>query len=170
MALALAPGARAAADAAAGISWIASRQEDNGGFPSGSAESVNSTGLALQALTLRASAYQARIGKARAFLASQQNSNGGFDVDAGQPGSNLRASVQAVSGVAGTSFGTLSIDMSGPPAAQPRTSPARGGSRTVDIAIAVVIVLIAVVLQRRRRPVRTPAEPAEPADRQQGSP
>lgn len=163
MALALAPGARAAAGAAAGISWIASRQESNGGFPSGSAESINSTGLALQALTLRAGANQARISKARAFLAGQQNSNGGFDVDAGQPGSNLRASVQAVSGIAGTSFGVLRIDVNGPAPARPQAGHHdTGTSRAIGIAGAVVIALIAVFLQRRRRPVRAPAEPADP--------
>lgn len=112
MALALAPGARAAADAAAGITWIASRQEHNGGFSSAGAESVNSTGLAIQALTLRVHVYRARIGAALAFLAGQQNSNGGFNADAGQPGSNLRASTQAVGGAAGTPFGILHIDLS----------------------------------------------------------
>jgi len=169
MALALAPGARAAADAAAGIAWTASRQEHNGGFPSAGAESINSTGLALQALTLRAGVYRARISAALAFLASQQNSNGGFDVDAGQPGSNLRASVQAISGVAGTSFGTLRIDLSSPPAAQPKTAHSQGASRAIGIAIAIVIVLIFVVMQRRWRPGRAPAEPADPPAPHQGS-
>jgi hypothetical protein len=120
MALALAPGARAAADVGAGIRWIASRQEHNGGFPSAGAESINSTGLAIQALTLRTSIYGARISAALAFLASQQNGNGGFNVDAGQPGSNLRASTQAVGGAVGTSFGTLRVDLSNP---APATSP-----------------------------------------------
>jgi hypothetical protein len=121
MALALAPGAHAAADVAAGIAWIASAQEHNGGFPSAGAESVNSTGLAIQALTLRAGVYLARISAARAFLASQQNSDGGFNVDAGQPGPNLRASTQAVGGAVGTSFGTLRIDLSSPAPATPVT-------------------------------------------------
>jgi hypothetical protein len=120
MALALAPGARAAADVGAGITWIASRQEHNGGFPSAGAESINSTGLAIQALTLRASVYRSRISAALAFLASQQNGNGGFNVDAGQPGSNLRASTQAVGGAVGTSFGTLRINLSG---SAPVTTP-----------------------------------------------
>jgi hypothetical protein len=115
MALALAPGARAAADVASGIAWIASQQEHNGGFPSAGAESINSTGLAIQALTLRAGPNRPRIDAALAFLASQQDGNGGFIVDAGQHGSNLRASTQAVSGAAGRSFGTLSINLSGAP-------------------------------------------------------
>jgi hypothetical protein len=119
MALALAPGARAAADVAAGVNWIASRQERNGGFPSAGAESINSTGLAIQALTLGtgtlgAGVYRTRIGAALAFLASQQNGDGGFNVDAGQPGPNLRASTQAVGGAVGTSFGTLRIELSSP--------------------------------------------------------
>jgi hypothetical protein len=107
MALALAPGPRAAGDFRAGLSWIASQQEHNGGFPGAGAESVNSTGLAIQALTLRAASYSRRINAALAFLAREQNSNGGFDADAGQHGSNLRASTQAVGGAVGTSFGTL---------------------------------------------------------------
>jgi hypothetical protein len=123
MALALAPGARAGTDVAAGLKWIASQQEHNGGFTSTGAESINSTGLAIQALTLRAGGYQARIGAAEAFLAAQQNGNGGFNADAGQPGSNLRASTQAVGGAVGTSFGTLSIDLSSPPVPVTRTSP-----------------------------------------------
>jgi hypothetical protein len=125
MALALAPGARAGADVAAGLKWIASQQERNGGFSSLGAESINSTGLAIQALTLRAGDYRARISAAEAFLAGQQNGNGGFNADAGQPGSNLRASTQAVGGAVGMSFGTLSIDLSGPPVPVPvaRTSP-----------------------------------------------
>jgi hypothetical protein len=130
MALALAPGSRAAADVAAGVSWIASRQEHNGGFPSGGAESINSTGLAIQALTLRAPAEKPGIRAALAFLASQQNSNGGFNVDAGQHGSNLRASTQAVGGAVGTSFGTLRIDLAISPKAPSSSSshPANGNS------------------------------------------
>jgi hypothetical protein len=129
MALALAPGARAAADVAAGLKWIASEQEHNGGFSSMGAESINSTGLAIQALTLRAGAYQSRISAAKAFLAGQQNGNGGFNADAGQPGSNLRASTQAVGGAVGTSFGALSIDLSSPPPVTSHPSPISQPSR-----------------------------------------
>jgi hypothetical protein len=121
MALALAPGSRAARDVTSGVSWIASKQERNGGFPSSGVESINSTGLAIQALTLRASAYGTRIEAALAFLAREQNSNGGFDADAGQHGSNLRASTQAVGGAVGTSFGTLHRTL---------TSPARSDSHS----------------------------------------
>jgi hypothetical protein len=120
MALALAPGARAAADVTAGVAWIAGRQERNGGFPGTGAESINSTGLAIQALTLRAGAHRTQIGAALAFLAGQQNSNGGFNADAGQPGSNLRASAQGAGGAVGTSLGALRIDLS---AQTPVTKP-----------------------------------------------
>jgi hypothetical protein len=123
MALALAPGAQAAAGVAAGLQWIAGQQQHNGGFSSQGAESINSTGLAIQAMTLRSGAYQARISAAEAFLAAQQNGNGGFNADAGQPGSNLRASAQAVSGTVGRSFGTLSIDLSTPLPATSHLSP-----------------------------------------------
>jgi hypothetical protein len=175
MALALVPGPRATADVVAGTAWIASQQEHNGGFLSAGAESVNSTGLAIQALTLRAGAYDARVSAARAFLASQQNSNGGFNADSGQPGSNLRASTQAVSGAVGTSFGTLRIDLSTQAAVtSPRTSGASSGHKASGaslalaiavIAIAVVVVaVIALILRRRRRQRRlaedTPSGPA----------
>jgi hypothetical protein len=175
MALALAPGAHAAADVAAGLKWIASEQQHNGGFSSMGAESINSTGLAIQALTLRAVAYRARISAAEAFLAGQQNGNGGFNADAGQPGSNLRASTQAVGGAVGTSFGTLSVDLSSPPPvtshpSPPRSAPAApAASQALPIAIAVAAaVAIAVgsliaglLLRRRRRPDGTADEPAD---------
>ena len=122
MALALAPGPRAAADVAAGDRWLAGRQQPNGGFPGTGAESVNSTGLAIQALTLRADVYRARISAAEAFLAREQNRNGGFNADAGQPGSNLRASTQAAGGAVGTSFGTLRVGLSSPPTPTSTTS------------------------------------------------
>ena len=154
MALALAPGPRAAADVAAGDRWLASRQERNGGFPGTGAESINSTGLAIQALTLRAVSYRARIGAAEAFLAGQQNGNGGFNADAGQPGSNLRASTQAVGGAAGTSFGTLRLDLSGPPGpatrpSHPAPTPrqnATSGALPLSACTATAGVLLAVDL------------------------
>ncbi len=189
MALALVPGARAAADVAAGIAWIASRQQHNGGFPSVGTESVNSTGLAIQALALRAGVYRARISTALAFLASQQDSDGGFNADAGQPGSNLRASTQAVGGAVGTSFGTLRIDLSTDARGTDRpASPAQRRSVHVPgppgawrapviaiaIGVAIAIVVMAVILRqllgRRQRRGGAPAEQADPApSRQAGS-
>jgi hypothetical protein len=182
MALALAPGARAAADVVAGVTWIAGRQQNNGGFPSLGAESTNSTGLAIQALTLRAGAYRARISAAEAFLAGQQNGNGGFNVDAGQPGSNLRASTQAVGGAVGTSFGTLRIDLSSPPLTATKTSPPTPAPhKTSHLALIVVgaVIVVAVLalilgrlfVRRRRRRLRgAPAEPADPPTHDQVSP
>jgi hypothetical protein len=153
MALALAPGPRAASDVAAGIAWIASRQEHNGGFPDANAESINSTGLAIQALTLQAGAHRSQIGAALAFLAGQQNSNGGFNADAGQPGSNLRASTQAVGGAAGTSFGTLRIDLTSaaPAASHSRQSGSTRAPALVLAVAAVAIVALALLLVLRRR-------------------
>jgi hypothetical protein len=113
MALALARGQHAATRVRSGLAWIASHQERNGGFPSAGAESINSTGLAIQAMTLRAPRYRAHISAALAFLAREQNTNGGFNVDAGgRRSSNVRASTQAVGGAVGTSFGTLSRHLS----------------------------------------------------------
>jgi hypothetical protein len=113
MALALVPGATAAADVRSGEAWIASRQVSDGGFPGASGNSVNSAGLAIQALTLAGTEYKAQIGLALTFLAHEQNSNGGFAVAPGQRGSNVRASTQAVGGAAGTSFGTLHRSLTG---------------------------------------------------------
>ena len=172
MALALAPGTRAAAGVVAGIGWIAGQQERNGGFPSAGAESVNSTGLAIQALTLRRASYRARISNALAFLASQQNSNGGFNANAGQPGSDLRASAQAAGGAAWPSFGTLHIDLgrrSSPikAATQPRGGHGRGlpgALLALVIAVAVVAVIaLTLLLLRRRRAARAAAGSAQAA-------
>jgi hypothetical protein len=75
---------------------------------------------------LRAARYKTRISAARAFLAREQNSNGGFDSDAGQHNSNVRASTQAVGGAVGTSFGTLRRKLSRPAATTSRRGdPAR---------------------------------------------
>jgi hypothetical protein len=126
MALALVPGAKAAADVRSGVAWIAGRQVSNGGFPGASGNSVNSAGLAVQALTLAGSQYQARIGSALGFLAHEQNSNGGFDVAAGQRGSNVRASIEAVGGAVGTSFGTLHRSLTGTRTPPPPPPPRHG--------------------------------------------
>jgi Prenyltransferase and squalene oxidase repeat len=123
MALTLVPGAAAAADVRSGLAWIAGQQDSTGGFPGASGDSVNSAGLAIQALTLRAARYRPQISAALGFLAREQNSNGGFAADAGQHGSNLRASTQAVGGAAGTPFGTLHRSLRGtaPPPPPPHT-------------------------------------------------
>ena len=108
MALALAHGAAAAADVSSGVAWIASRQVKTGGFPGVGGDSVNSAGLAIQAMSLQAARYRAQIGAAETFLAGQQNGDGGFNADAGgRPHSDVRATAQAVSGAVGTSFAAL---------------------------------------------------------------
>jgi hypothetical protein len=113
MALALAPGDTAAAAVAKGIAWITAQQTADGGFPGAAGDSTNSAALAIQAMTLDKAAHQTQIDNALAFLAGQQNSDGGFTIAAGgQPGSDIRASAQAVGGAVGTSFGTLTDDIS----------------------------------------------------------
>ncbi len=158
MALALAPGKAAAADVSSGLTWIASQQDKNGGFPGVGGDSVNSAGLAIQALSVQRTHYSARIDAALAFLRREQNSDGGFNADAtGQQGSNLRASTQAVGGAVGTSFGTLRRNLSGRVAGAGRAS-ARGTART-DLVIGLAVASFAVVaavaglalLTRRRR-------------------
>jgi len=151
MALALAPGPVAAAHVTSGVAWIARQQESGGGFPGAGGDSINSAGLAIQALTLRAAQYQPRISAAQVFLARQQNSDGGFKADAGgQEGSNLRASAQAVGGAVGISFGILRRDLNGPSAG---TGP--GISIVVvallaALALAVAAVLALLLLRRGR--------------------
>ena len=169
MALALVRGQAARADVSSGLAWIAGQQVSDGGFHGVGAISVNSTGLAIQALTLDRPRYQARIRAALAFLGREQNRNGGFDADAGgQPGSDLRASAQAVSGATGISFGTLR--------AEPRRSPGAGGSGggvlgwlRLALVIAVVVAALAgvMLLLRRRRSEGSPGGrvPAHPQDR-----
>jgi Prenyltransferase and squalene oxidase repeat len=133
MALALVRGSAAAADVRSGTAWIATRQEQDGGFPGTSGDSVNSTGLAIQALTLEGTRYQPQIGAALGFLAAEQNRNGGFNVAAGgQRGSNVRASTQALGGAVGTSFGRLYRNLSTTKAPKPPPShkPAPRPSRT----------------------------------------
>jgi hypothetical protein len=148
MALALAPGPRAAADVRSGLKWIAGQQKGNGGFLGAGGESINSAGLAIQALTLRAASYRANIRSALAFLAAQQNRDGGFNAAAdGQRGSNLRASTQAVGGAAATPFGNLHRDMSGRVTRADHRSAQPSGAWHVWLAIAVAIaVLILAVL------------------------
>ena len=133
MALALVPGAAAAADVRSGLAWIAGQQDSTGGFPGASGDSVNSAGLAIQALTLQAARYRPQIDAALGFLAREQNTNGGFTADAGQHGSNLRASTEAVGGAAGTPFGTLHRSLRGtkpPPPPPTHTGPPRPGRRS----------------------------------------
>ena len=128
MALQLAPGDAAAAAEQKGISWIASQQAADGGFPGVATDSINSAALAIQALTLDKSMYTGQIGKALAFLAAEQNSDGGFNADAdGQQGSDIRASTQAVGGAVGTSFAALEDNLSATssPTPTPTKSPTK---------------------------------------------
>jgi hypothetical protein len=157
MALALARGQVATADVGSGLAWIASQQERSGGFHGAGGVSINSAGLAIQALTLRASRYRGQIRAALAFLASEQNPDGGFNADArGQPGSNLRASTQAVSGATGISFGTLSLDLRSRTSVKTVTIPAAGsrGGLVVGGAVLVLLVVLTGVLYRRSRQAR----------------
>ena len=126
MALALAPGATAAADVTAGVAWIAQRQQSSGGFPGTAGVSVNTAGLAVQALTLQASRYRPQIARALGFLAREQNPGGGFPVaQTGSRASDVRASAQAVGGAVGTSFGTLRRNLTGVPTPTPTVTVTR---------------------------------------------
>jgi hypothetical protein len=132
MALAIAPGQAAADAVTKGIAWLAANQGSDGGWVGASGDSTNSAALALMALDLDRSSYAAQIAKGIAFLATQQNPDGGFNVAVGQPGSDVRASAQVVSGIVGTSFGTLLDPLNPPPTTTtttnttPTTTPPTG--------------------------------------------
>lgn len=90
------------------IAWIATRQGTDGGFLGAAGDSTNSAALAILGLRLAGAAHQARIDAALGFLAGRQNADGGFEVASdGQPGSDVRASTQALSAAIGISFGVL---------------------------------------------------------------
>jgi hypothetical protein len=153
MALALVPGTAAAAAVSSGLAWIAGQEDGSGGFPGAGGDSVNSAGLAIQALTLRDAQYLPKIDEARAFLERQQNGNGGFNANAsGQRGSDLRASAQAVSGAVGVSFGTLRRSLSHRQAAARDGNGGTAARWGIPLAVVVLAaVVIAVLLVRRRR-------------------
>ncbi|MEE4546164.1 prenyltransferase/squalene oxidase repeat-containing protein [Streptomyces sp. V4-01] len=113
MALDLVPGDAAAEAVGKGAAWIAGAQLADGGFHGAAGDSVNSAALAVQGLSLDAGAHPAQIAKARAFLAHEQNGDGGFRVasDSDDTRSDLRASTQATGGATGASFGTLLRDL-----------------------------------------------------------
>lgn len=126
MALDLAGGATADKAVAKALTWLASRQLADGGFPGTAGDSVNSAALAVQGLSLDAPKYARQIAKARKFLASQQNGDGGFAVaKGGDRRSDLRASTQAVGGATGISFGTLKRSLTG---TSPQPAPSPSGS------------------------------------------
>lgn len=173
MALALVRGAVARTDVSSGLAWIAAQQAGSGGFHGVGAISINSTGLAIQALALDRARYGARIRAALTFLRTEQNPDGGFNADAGgQRGSDLRASAQAVSGATGLSFGTLTRALGrgrGPGLAQ-GASRSGGGAlgwlRLVLILAVVAAALAGVGLLLRRRSAGPPGGPAAaPQDR-----
>jgi hypothetical protein len=178
MALALVPGATAAADVSSALAWIAGQQEKNGGFPGASGDSVNSAGLAIQALTLDAAQYHPQIDAALTFLAAEQNSNGGFNVAAtGQRGSNVRASTQALGGAVGTSFGTVSRNLTGtptpppstptptptPPASTPPTSQQPAPAPTPTVTVTTTPTPAAAPLPTTPPPAATTPPPPHPA-------
>lgn len=118
-----------AEDAAAGVSWLVKQQQADGGFidvllpgEAGTTTNANTTGLAAQALRVAGSA--AAADKAVAYLKALQVGCG--DVNAGaisydakgfSPANANRATSQAVLGLVGTGFATLSS--SGAKAAAP---------------------------------------------------
>ncbi|MER5965221.1 prenyltransferase/squalene oxidase repeat-containing protein [Streptomyces sp. NPDC002057] len=137
MALDLLPDADTQAAVDRSLVWLAAQQLPDGGFTGASGNSVNSAALAVQGLSLDAGTYAVQIAKARKFLASQQNKDGGFNVAKDvQPGSDVRASAQAVGGATGISFGMLTRDMSG---TTPEPIPSISGQPTGSPSTPVII-------------------------------
>ncbi len=113
MALALVPTDRARTAVGRALAWLAAQQESDGSFPGAAGESVNSAAVSTQALHLAASTYASAITAGEQFLASEQNSDGGFNVTVGaeSAGSDVRASTQAVGAIAGMPFGSVLDDV-----------------------------------------------------------
>ncbi|QNP65787.1 prenyltransferase/squalene oxidase repeat-containing protein [Streptomyces genisteinicus] len=137
MALDLLPDAESQAAVDKALVWLAGQQLPDGGFPGASGNSVNSAALAVQGLSLDAPRYGEGIADALAFLASQQNADGGFNVGkGGQPGSDVRASAQAVGGATGISFGTLARSLDGTtPQPVPSASPGPSGPPSPPVIV-----------------------------------
>ncbi|MER6200365.1 prenyltransferase/squalene oxidase repeat-containing protein [Streptomyces sp. NPDC001586] len=137
MTLDLLPDAASQAAVDKALAWLASQQKEDGGFPGASGNSVNSAALAVQGMSLDSAKYADRIAKARTFLASQQNGDGGFNVaKGGQPGSDVRASTQAVGGATGISFATLTRSLDGTtPQPVPTTSVQPSGSPSAPVIV-----------------------------------
>ncbi|MFJ8233270.1 prenyltransferase/squalene oxidase repeat-containing protein [Streptomyces sp. NPDC094448] len=123
MALHLVGGEKADAAVARALKWIAGRQLADGGFPGASGNSVNSAALAIQGLALDEPEYRDRIARAQVFLAGRQNTDGGFDVAVDEPGSDVRASAQAVGGSTTVSFAVLKRSLAG---TSPQPDPGPG--------------------------------------------
>ncbi|MFF4433806.1 prenyltransferase/squalene oxidase repeat-containing protein [Streptomyces sp. NPDC001513] len=137
MTLDLLPDAASQAAVDKALAWLATQQKEDGGFPGASGNSVNSAALAVQGMSLDSARYADRIAKARTFLASQQNGDGGFNVaKGGQPGSDVRASTQAVGGATGISFATLTRSLDGTtPQPVPTTSVQPSGSPSAPVIV-----------------------------------
>ncbi|MBW4718263.1 peptidase [Saccharothrix obliqua] len=132
-----------AADATAALDWLAARQQADGGFvddglPDAVAPNANSTGLAAQAL--RVGGRTAAADRAAAHLVGLQvgcgdAAAGAIAYDAGgfRPGNAVRATAQAVLGLAGTSL--LDISSAGDrPAAPVPDCPTRTTTPTTTTA------------------------------------
>ncbi|GAA3251487.1 prenyltransferase/squalene oxidase repeat-containing protein [Streptomyces lavendulae] len=119
------------------LAWLATQQLADGGFPGASGDSVNSAALAVQGLSLDAPKYGTQIAKARRFLATQQNADGGFNIaKGGQPGSDVRASTQAVGGTTGISFGNLTRSLDGTTPQPVPTAPVQpSGSPSAPVIV-----------------------------------
>lgn len=149
-ALALVPSAAAAVNHA--HDYLLAAQQADGGFLGAAGENANSTGLAAQALQalgsgattpvvvsaaprrpaaaispLSVPAGTNPVAAARAFLVSQQQSNGGFRVSVSQAGSDPRATTQAVPALAGAILSSLADPVTPVTPAAP-TPPSSGGS------------------------------------------
>ena len=146
-ALALVPGASPIVAKAA--AFLTGAQNADGGYTGASGENTNSTALAIQGLlaastltptaktaAVRAAATvtpaavsKAAVSKALAWLATKQNTDGGFGISAAQPDSDRAATAQAVPAILGRTLSTLLDDLS-PGSGNSGGSGSSGGSGT----------------------------------------
>lgn len=139
-ALSLVPAAAGAVDAAR--TYLLDAQQPDGGFVGAAGESANSAGLAGQALlAIGIQAQPAALGQpravpagtdpiaaAKAFLVSQQLSNGAFKVSTTKTAADVRATTQAVPALAGVVLTSLADPITPVTPAAPVTPPSTGAS------------------------------------------
>lgn len=132
-ALALLPSAGDAMGRA--VNFLRAGQQPDGGWTGTAGENSNSTALAVQGLlaaTASADSSDPAVTAAITFLASRQNSDGGFGISAAAPGSDVLATRQVLPAVAFATLTTLqhAVDLApgGPTSSAPPSSS--GSSNT----------------------------------------
>ncbi|MFT4288961.1 prenyltransferase/squalene oxidase repeat-containing protein [Nocardioides sp.] len=136
---------------AQGLAWIAGQQNADGSFDTTYVPgSTNSTGLAIQAMSLEEATYADQVSAGRDYLVSLQDADGGVPVSPSQSGSDVRATTQALGGYVGTSFGTLLDDVTGTDTSTD-TAPTTGAADTASSALPVLTLAKAPVVKGKAK-------------------